>query len=240
MAQATQQFTPSQILEAGRRAEIEGRVEYAIQFYRHLTDHMPRTQEALVAEQALLRLGAVPAPGTSAGTSTSNGHYQVAASSANGAGSGMAAAYTVPPNTRALVPARNPGTAPPESEDATRRRFVMPRLRRRYRTGRFIARVFTFLGFFEISIGTLMLCVAGVMQAGLSLPGLPPLIAGQSPLIAVSLGAALIVVGGVLVLGGQLARALFDQASATRDLAALSRARAAFNTVAQNATTPHV
>ena len=53
MAQNSQQFTSTQILEAGQRAEVEGRLEYAIQFYRHLTDHLPRSADAMIAREAL-------------------------------------------------------------------------------------------------------------------------------------------------------------------------------------------
>ena len=222
MAQGTQQFSPAQILEAGRRAEIEGRVEYAIQFYRHLTEHMPRTPEALVAEQALLRLTAQPAPDPSAAVGTMNGHYQGATSLPGGSGSHMAASYGAPPSSRALVSARSTGAAPPESEEPARRKFVMPRLRRRYRTGRFVARAFTVLGFVEILTG------AGLVGAGMLAKGppLPEFLAAQQQLVGVSLGLTVFILGLVQVLGGQLARAMFDTASANRDLASYARARA--------------
>lgn len=56
MAQGTPQFTLGQILEAGQRAEADGRVEYATQFYRHLTDHYPQSAEARIARDGLARL----------------------------------------------------------------------------------------------------------------------------------------------------------------------------------------
>ena len=52
---------------------------------------------------------------------------------------------------------------------------------------------------------------------------------GQSPVIAGAAGAALLFLGAVQVLAGQLARAMFDQASASRDVAAFHRARAAYD-----------
>lgn len=63
MAQAKPQFTADQILEAGRRAEAQGQLDYAIQFYRHLTDHHASAPEAQSAREALARLG----PGRAAG-----------------------------------------------------------------------------------------------------------------------------------------------------------------------------
>jgi hypothetical protein len=233
MAQGSQQFTPAQILEAGRRAEIEGRVDFAVQFYRHLMDHMPRTPEASVAEQALLRLAVQAAPGAPAGGGAANGLYQGAKPVPDGAGPSMAATYSVPASARAGAAVRNIGPPPPEPEETARRKLAVPRSRRRYRTGRFVARMFTFLGFFEIGGGALILCMVAVTQAGVTLPGLLSLIDGQTPLIAIAVGVVLILVGAGVVLGGQLARALFDQASATRDLAALSRPRAAVNTGVQ-------
>lgn len=56
MAQAKPQFTAEQILEAGRRAEAQGQLDYAIQFYRHLTDHHPNAPEAQIAREALSNL----------------------------------------------------------------------------------------------------------------------------------------------------------------------------------------
>ena len=56
MAPTAAQFSPGQILEAGRRAENDGRIGYAIQFYRHLTDNHNWSPEAAVAKEALTRL----------------------------------------------------------------------------------------------------------------------------------------------------------------------------------------
>jgi hypothetical protein len=52
------QFTPAQLLESGRRAETEGRLDLAVQFYRHLTDNFAYTAEAAEAHNALGRVGA--------------------------------------------------------------------------------------------------------------------------------------------------------------------------------------
>lgn len=50
------QFTPRQVLEAGRRAESEGQRDYAIQFYQHIIAHHPSTAEAAEAADSLRRL----------------------------------------------------------------------------------------------------------------------------------------------------------------------------------------
>ena len=58
MVHISQQFTPPQLLEAGHRAEVEGRLDLAAQFYRHLTEHFAFTAEAAEARNGLGRVGA--------------------------------------------------------------------------------------------------------------------------------------------------------------------------------------
>lgn len=57
MPQGSPQFTPRQLLDAGRRAEAEGKLDHANQLYRHLTDHYAYTTEAIEARNGLGRLG---------------------------------------------------------------------------------------------------------------------------------------------------------------------------------------
>jgi hypothetical protein len=233
MAQVSQQFTPAQILEAGRRAESEGRVEYAIQFYRHLTDHLARTLEAAAAREALIRLGAPIQPGSGPGGQSpmpngANGNYRNGAAGMNGLGShGQNGAGQLVP-----LPASAPGARPPGAavapEAAGRRKFALPRTRRRYRTGRFVARTFTVIGFIEAAIGVVLIGLAALSLADAGAAVVPTIIAVQPPLIVITAGISIVVVGLLLVLGGQLARAMFDQASATRDIAQMDRSRAAF------------
>ena len=52
----TNQFTPRQVLEAGRRAEADGKLDYAIQFFQHVMTHHGGSPEAAVAHEALWRL----------------------------------------------------------------------------------------------------------------------------------------------------------------------------------------
>ena len=56
MAQAQAQFTPVQVLQAARRAEAEGKMDYALQFYRHLVEHHGTTIEAQEAREGLFRI----------------------------------------------------------------------------------------------------------------------------------------------------------------------------------------
>jgi hypothetical protein len=50
-------FTPAQLIDAGRRAEAEGRPDLAVQFYQHLTDNFAGAAETLEAHGALGRIG---------------------------------------------------------------------------------------------------------------------------------------------------------------------------------------
>lgn len=69
MAQPAAQFTPAQILAAGRRAEADGRLDDAAQFYAHITEHFRDTREAddareAISRLALMRLRGAPLPPT--------------------------------------------------------------------------------------------------------------------------------------------------------------------------------
>jgi hypothetical protein len=55
------QLTPAQLIDAGRRAEAQGRQDLAVQFYRYLTDYFAEAVEAAEAHNALGRIGAAKA-----------------------------------------------------------------------------------------------------------------------------------------------------------------------------------
>jgi hypothetical protein len=61
---ASPPFTPGQLVDAGRRAETEGRADLAVQFYRALTEHFAEAPQAAEAHAALGRIGAWHAGGT--------------------------------------------------------------------------------------------------------------------------------------------------------------------------------
>ena len=58
MPRGSPQFTPRQLLAAGRRAEAEGKLDLAHQFYGHLSHHFGNTTEAAEGRQGLARIGA--------------------------------------------------------------------------------------------------------------------------------------------------------------------------------------
>ena len=56
MLQAAPQFTPFQLLDAARRAEADGHIEAAFQFYRQTVDQYAYSLEAAEAREGLARL----------------------------------------------------------------------------------------------------------------------------------------------------------------------------------------
>jgi hypothetical protein len=188
MVRGSSQLTPKQLLDAGRRAEAEGRLDLAHQFYGHLSDRYGHTPEATEGRHGLARLGA---PGQ---------HPQVW--QMNGGDSAVPAA-----NGRFVGGAR-------------RARHAAPRVE--YRAGRALAAIVSGIGW--LAIGMALLALAVGMTAELApVPALQEFKLAYSALPQV-VGALL--GGAVTLLCGQAARALFDQASATRELAALERAKA--------------
>jgi hypothetical protein len=188
MVQTSQQFTPPQLLEAGHRAESEGKYDLAAQFYRHLTEHYAYTAEAAEARNGLGRIGAV----------------QLQIWHTNGASHPIA-----------LSPVHAPEAAGrPTAARVGRRRPVAPR--DHYRTGRALAALVSAFGWLLVMVGLLLPAASLLPATGLTLPALPQLLAGAAGSCALGL---------LVVFCGQVARALFDQANATRELVALERAK---------------
>lgn len=175
----SQQFTAPQLLEAGHRAEVEGRLDLAAQFYRHLTEHFAFTPEAAEARNGLGRVGA---------TQSQIWHLN-----------GVAHAN---------------GAARPQ-----RRRPVAPR--DHYRTGRALARLISALGWLAVFCGVVVPAVYMALDrfaqaATFPRPGLAYVLATAAGIFGIGL---------LVVFAGQIARAVFDQANAARDLVALERAK---------------
>jgi len=211
VVQASPQVSAAQVLDAGRRAEADGRVDYAIQFYRHLADHHSGAPEAAAARDALSRLKRRP----SSPPEASNGSRAVNPPPLRKVGglAGMA--------RREQGVARGPIRIAPAGTVQTALPLDVPEPVRGYLAGRLIAHGFAAMGVLLFLAG-LLTAVAGVMlpddlAAGFAdwMPTVHPLAA---PVAAVA--------GVVLVFWGQLARAIFDIASASRDIAAINRAKA--------------
>ncbi len=248
MSQTPQQFTPAQILEAGQRAEADGQLEYAVQFFRHLTDHLPRTPEAAVARDSVARItgrfpaekngfpsGGSPSPlangaGHSAPKASANGFPNAHGQPAGWAGPGTPSAgpapiatgggtMSTPASARPMSGRQGGITVAPVGDPQPRPAYTPNRTRRRYRTGRLAAAVINVLGFVQIGAGFALMAAA--------IPGLAP--TAIAPFVALGLpaGGGLLLAGIFQVFLAQLARALFDSASANRELAAIARWRVA-------------
>jgi hypothetical protein len=166
-------FTPAQLIDAGRRAEAEGRPDLAVRFYRHLTEHFPEAPQAAEGHGALGPIG--------------------------------------------IWQPDNGGGGPAASSPAQRRR--PPPGRDRYVAGRALARGFGLLGWLLALAGPAGLPAYHLLHAaagGLSGAEWLPMAGGA---------AGSLVLGFGVVLAAHIARALFDQAEAARDLVALERAR---------------
>lgn len=220
MAQSKQQFTPDQILEAGRRAEAQGQTDYALQFYKHLMEHHAASTEAAAAREALARLiprGAVEAKPPA---------YRNGATSWAGPEINRDPPSRDPPPRE--PPPRDPSlrevprTSPPlESRTTTQRvresartELDMPPPARGYLIGRIVAGT-------VVAFGAVLLFFGLAMTGFAVLTGAVPFVPPVGPPGAI--GVALAVLGFVIVFAGQVALAIFETANATRDSAAVLR-----------------
>jgi hypothetical protein len=199
--QAGSQFTPEQILEAGQRAESEGRIEYALQFYRHLTDQHRGTLEARRAADALARLDPRPPPPPPGPGTNGIDYGQDYAHPSRPRPPDMGRRITIAP----LDPVRQyPVDLPPPVSD--------------YLFARRVARFATWLGAPVMLAGAASL-VAGIFapELAIEVPIVGPLQGGTGS------GFGLIVTGILMIVGGQTVRAMLDTAIAARDIAAMIR-----------------
>lgn len=216
------QFTAAQILEAARRAEAEGKFDYAVQFYKHIIDHHGAQHEAYEARNSLYRLAQSRRTGPP--LSDAGAHHHGGSAEPRTAGWGPShVGYTG-------SAARPPDPFPPRSnlpqvvsqarevEVAHEAEFAF---KDRYRAGTAMATAVNWLGWLATGMGA-ALGVAGLAgtPAALATTAMFGLPAG----LVYGLSAAAAGLGLVFV--SQLALAVFDNANATRHLLAIERAKA--------------
>ena len=199
------QVTAAHVLDAGRRAEANGRVDHAIQFYRHLADHHSAAPEAAAARDALTRLDhRRPANGArrqQAGPTAKVRNLAPRHQSPNGAGR---------PAIR-IAPA---AAAEPH------RPLALPLSSKGYLIGRIIAHVLGGLGVLLVLAGLAVTILGLVMDPNAPLPrGVPT--AAMRPFA----GLSALATGIVLLFWSQIARAVFDIARASHDLSTIERAK---------------
>ena len=210
-------YTPHQIIEAGQRAEADGQLQYAVQFYRHVLDNFAGSPESGFAYERLTVLEpaahAVPAHEpmvTSAHWTPAQGRDQRAAHSETGGAHdhqlsmpAMARPRTTPAQNGAVQPTTGARSRPVVST------------RDGYRVGRLVAQIVTVAGWFAFVFGGVALVI---VQAGIVPAGLPGFIAIILPFTGIAAAA-----GFGMIFFGQFARASFDTANATRELVAIAR-----------------
>ena len=211
----TNQFTPRQVLDAGRRAESDGKWNYAVQFYQHVVAHHPQSPEANEADQALRRLAVDGEQRYGASTPTSaNGAY-----GSRGASPVTQPAVSITPQQRSTHRASAKGqvengaqaervrTRTDSEGMPTAARVLGTPRGKRYRLGRFIATLIGLGGFSVLITGLASLCA---FVFTLVVGGLPPVVSGLifSPLVS----AGMIAAACPLILLAQMAKAIFHLA----------------------------
>jgi hypothetical protein len=241
MVQTSVQFTPVQVLQAARRAEAEGKMDYALQFYRHLVEQHGTTPEAQEAREGLFRIAewrwgeARVARGREAATAGAAPQQNTPPSPpSQSAPSGGQRVYNVANNTPPQQPsnyypdqpqaAAAPGKLPQIiSREHNQAGEDLPPFRPRFQIAKFAANVLSGLGWITLLAGIGAAAAgAGGFHAELSalaLLGLP---------FGVLLGGPAVVMGLVLVVAGQLAAAVFASTNAQLELVAIERGRTSF------------
>lgn len=247
----SQNYSPSQILAIGQRAESEGKFEYATQFYSHLVDHFRHTaegHEAIYGLQRIERYRQTQTTGQMRSGQTQAPHREPQLSAQHQqprqTTGGRPAARTAQPlrqdwstaqeQAGAINGAARSSLPAPVSEHEDEEDARLPRLVARaksgadeqayadtYRVGRLLTVVMAAVGWSLLCLG-LPLLLAG-------LAGIPSAVgaAGLAGLpVGVELGLAAIVWGVMLLFAAHLARAIFDSAAAARELVEIERAKA--------------
>lgn len=218
MPPSSPQFTPAQVLQAGRRAEAEGKSDLAEHFYRHVVEHYGASVEAAVAREGLSRLTAtlggdggaapvvpavreVPPPVPPGGLAPVRPVATPLASAPTAA--------TPPTLDVAPSPQASAGLMPAASPEPSRSIAGRPRSHP-YRAGRAIVGVLSVVGWLMVIVGVALVPLAMTRQAGEMLP----LLASPAGLAATLGWAAVQAFGGlIVVLVAQVARAVFDMAA---------------------------
>ena len=226
MGQMSVQYTPVQVLQAARRAEAEGKMDYALQFYRHLVEHHGMTAEAQEAREGLFRIAewrwgeARVTRRQEAGNAPPQRHEQQRheaqrhdAQRHDPYGANAAAQQAAHHQDYAPEPSQHlPQVIAREAAKAAGAAAEQP-YRARYRGATMVANLISAVGWASVLTGVLVAVLAvGGFVADVSAGGLLGLPVG------VLLGIPAAVIGLVLVVTGQLATAVFESTNATLEL----------------------
>ncbi len=239
MVQTSVQFTPVQVLQAARRAEAEGKMDYALQFYRHLVEQHGSAPEAQEAREGLFRIA-----------EWRWGEARVArareGATPAGAPPQQSQQQATPPPTSGqrvynVAGGQNVGVQPPSQssyaadQQASSGPAGMPQIisrqhaqadqsapfAERFRFSKLFAHALSGVGMLTLLTGIFAVTagIAGLVAelSAIGLLGAP---------FGVMLGVPAALFGLVLVVSGQVATAVFDSANATLEMAAVERDRA--------------
>jgi hypothetical protein len=221
MVQTAMQYTPAQVLQAARRAEAEGKMDYALQFYRHLVEQHGATSEAQEAREGLFRIAE-----WRWGEARIARRQEGSPGGQFAQGVGAASPQQPPKLNEPAAPSAFAGSAQQLPQTVSREAAgdeLVPLLKPHYRVAKVIAYGVSTLGFLNV--------LAGIALVALGFAG------SVAPLLAVGvfgfpmgllLGVPTLLLGLVLLLAGQLAVAVFDSANANLEMAAIERGRASF------------
>lgn len=250
MAQTSVQYTPVQVLQAARRAEAEGKMDYALQFYRHIVEHHGTSAEAQEAREGLFRIAewrwgeariarrqeaggangyggghantqrVAPAPSPAASAVAPAPGASAATAQAN-----AQPAYNAPEPAEQNVPVTGVTRMPQiiAREAAKAAEAEEPTFRAHFRGARLVAFLLSGCGWASV--------VGGLAIAFLALTNSTGEIAAEALLgvpLGVVLGVPATVVGLVLVVGAYLAVAVFESANATLEMLSMRRRRAGY------------
>ncbi|HET6322705.1 MAG TPA: hypothetical protein VFF87_11690 [Hyphomicrobium sp.] len=235
MAQTQVQFTPVQVLQAAKRAEAEGKMDYALQFYRHLVEQHGNTPEAQAAREGLFRIAewrwgeARVTRGREAGAQGDDAaggpqQAQQPPQPAPGQARGDQRSYQAsgPENVSDdYHHAEAAGTLP---QIVSRRRAgaQQPAFEPRFRIAQLAAHTLSGIGWLTLLTGIVgvIAAVAGlVAELSAAVMGLP---------LGVLVGVPFIVIGLALAVSGQVASAIFDGTNAALERAAVARGQASY------------
>jgi hypothetical protein len=239
------QFTPGQMLEAGRRAEIQGHPDQAVHIYRFLVEQHPQSIEGSSAQEALRRLsaprrheadpatrppaqtpptaprardnGALPNLARDPQFRAANGHVPMPPAPAL-APRGLDAREHPPQAAPRAAPLQPVPAVIPQAANLPSiltPHVTAPAVPHHYGVGRTLAWIITVIGAATM-IGSFAL-------SGLVIAGLAAVLGPFGALgLYVLIGGA--VSGTVMLMFGQIALAIFDTANATQDTARMLRA----------------
>jgi hypothetical protein len=226
MQQQAGQFTPDQLIVAGRRAEAQGQASYAVQFYRYIADQYPSTTEAYEARDALYRLTqpvtgppdqGYTAPPVLAQPTYAQPTYTQAAPEARPSpsldvGHGPSHGQPVQAAPARKAAKAKKARAEPEADADQAFAGAAPG----YRIGRLVAAMLGTMGWLLLISGVVM---GPVIFAALSVKSMPKGLkeAIASNLLSVGVGTfGAIFLGLFAIFAAQVARASFDTADAVR------------------------